>query len=41
MRAAAAWADKPGLRNAFYLLLLFVLIMVPILISELLYSTLD
>jgi hypothetical protein len=41
MRATAAWAAKPGLRNALFLLLLFVLILVPILISELLYSPLD
>jgi hypothetical protein len=41
MRATAAWARNPGLRNALYLFLLFALILVPIVISELLYSTLD
>jgi hypothetical protein len=41
MRAAAAWAANPGLKNALYLLLLFVLILVPVVISELLYSTFD
>ena len=42
MRATALWLhDKPGVRNALYLFWLAVLILVPVLISELLYSTLD
>jgi hypothetical protein len=42
MRPAMTWpGSKPGVRNALYLLWLFVLIMVPVLISELLYSALD
>ncbi len=41
MRATALLVGKPGLRNALYLLWLFVVILIPVLISELLYSTLD
>jgi hypothetical protein len=32
---------KPGLRNALYLAWLIALMMIPVLISELLYSALD
>jgi hypothetical protein len=42
MRSAMTWqGTKPGLRNALYLIWLFALMMVPVLISELLYSALD
>jgi hypothetical protein len=40
MRATVWRARQPGLRNALYLIGLFVLILVPVLISELLYSAL-
>lgn len=41
MRALLAWGTNQGLRNTLYLLWLGILMLIPVLISELLYSTLN
>ena len=42
MRPLAALSEvKPGVKNALILLWLFALMLVPVLISELLYSAVD